>query len=342
MNGKLNTVQENFVFKQVNKNGTFLPTKDYVLPIRENANFTWEENEFSVQVRTNNFGLREDFEVKLEDIKVAFFGDSFTFGHGVESNEKYTSIYSSHFVTQREKYVNFSYKNGFQPEHYEFYLKNNPNLRPHQVIIGLYLGNDLGSDISETNYDSALNKLELPYRRIFVKGQVANSPTAFKFPLNLLADRSKSVQLFLKVIGKTSFRKYLFINDFEGPNSINSVALEQGNVQLLKNRAVSSLLRTKKLVQDRGGKLTVLVIPQNYFFSVNNPHVNPALRSQLSLLRNGNNLANKFIEVCYKIELDCLDLRPYLDKNSYFKFDGHWNARGHSNVGNALFHHLNN
>ncbi len=338
----LPTIQENFVFKQVNENGSFAPTKDYVFPIRENANFTWTEGEFSVQVRTNSFGLREDFEVKLSDIETAFFGDSFTFGHGVESRERYSSVYSSYFDNQREKIVNFSYKNGFQPEHYEFFLKNNPNLRPKNVIVGLYLGNDLGSDLLETKYQHLSNTLELPYRRIFLKGQIANSPTVFRFPLNLLADRSKFVQLFLKITNKTVFRKYLFDNNFKGPNSVNSVSLEQGNEQLLENRAVKSLLRTQNLVQDRGGKLTVLVIPQNYFFTDEYPHVNPVLVSQLSNLRGEKNLANTFINVCRKIDLDCLDARPHLDKNSYFRYDGHWNAKGHREIGDLLFQYLNN
>lgn len=342
MNGKLASVQENFIYKQINKNGSFAPNKDYVLPIAENNVFTWTEREFSVQVRTNSFGLREDFEVKLQDIETAFFGDSFTFGHGVESRERYSSVYSSYFGDQREKIVNFSYKNGFQPEHYEFYLKNNQNLRPRNVIVGLYLGNDLGSDLLETKYEPSSNTLELPYRRIFLKGQIANSPTAFKFPLNLLADQSKFVQLFLKITGKTLFRKYLFANDFEGPNSINSVSLEQGNVQLLENRAVKSLLRIQDLVQDRGGKLTVLVIPQNYFFTDVNPHLNPILVSQLINLRGENNLANKIVNTCRKINLDCFDARQHLDRESYFMYDGHWNARGHKEIGDALFQYLNN
>jgi hypothetical protein len=337
----LSAVQKEFVFKQVNPSGEFTPGKDFVLPIRENTTFQWVSNEFSVNVRTNEFGLREDFEVRLSEMETIFFGDSFTFGHGVEAHNRYSFIYSTHLPSdKRKKVVSLSYKNGFQPEHYEFYFRNNEDLRPKKVVVGLYLGNDLGSDLIETDYDHTANQLTLPYRRIFSEGQIGNSPNAFRFPFNKLADSSNFIELFLKVIGKTSFRSYMFKDGFEGPNSTNRKNLERGEVDLVANRAMQSLNRLNSIVDSRGGKLFIVLIPQNYFFGNENPHIDSELKNELSSLRSGENIMSKTISACKALMLECFDTRPYLDRESYFKADAHWNSVGHSRVGVALFNYM--
>jgi hypothetical protein len=340
INGNLSAVQSSFVFKSVSKNGNFIPNKEFVLPIKENADFTWTERDFSVQVRTNSYGLREDFEVKLEDVEIAVFGDSFTFGHGVNVEQRYSNIINTKISKNSNLLVNFSYKNGFQPEHYEFYLRSNPELRPKTIIVGLYLGNDLGSDVLETQYDSNENILKIPYRRIFSEGQIANNPSAFRFPLNFLADNSFFSELFLKVVGKTKFRANLFKAGFEGPNSLNSVALEKGNLDLFENPAAKSLLRIDKYANSIGSDLLVLVIPQNYFFGSSNPHLSPLLQKNIPELIAGRNLLSSLMDFCASTKLKCLDPSNNLDETSYFKNDGHWTSIGHRQIAEFVFKYL--
>lgn len=337
----LSAVQNEFVFKQMDSSGNFTPGNDYVLPIQENAKFLWVTDEFSVEVRTNGFGLREDFEIRPSEMDTIFFGDSFTFGHGVEGHERYSFVYGSHLPSdKRDKVVSLSYKNGFQPEHYEFYFRNNENLRPKKVFVGLFLGNDLDSDLVETSYDHLANQLTLPYRRLFSQGQFGNSPSAFRFPLSKLADSSNFIELFLRVIGKTPFRPYLFKNGFQGPNSLNSKNLERGEINLVDNRAMQSLKRLSSMVDSRGGKLVVVLIPQNYFFGDENPFIDSELKSELESLRKGKNILSETISACKVLKIDCFDTRPYLDRESYFKYDAHWNSVGHSRVGVALFNYI--
>lgn len=340
INGNLSVVQSTFVFKSVSKNGSFIPNKEYVLPIKENADFTWTERDFSVQVRTNSFGLREDFEVKLEDVEIAVFGDSFTFGHGVNVEQRYSNILNSKISKNGNALVNFSYKNGFQPEHYEFYLRSNPELHPKTIIVGLYLGNDFGSDVLETEYDSSKNILRIPYRRIFSEGQIANNPSAFRFPLNFLADNSFFSELFLKVVGKTKFRTNLFKTGFEGPNSLNSIDLDEARVDLFENAAAKSLLRLDKYANSIGSNLLVLIIPQNYFFGASNPHLSPILQRNIPKLIAGRNLLNSFKDFCALAKLECLDPSNSLGETSYFKHDGHWNSTGHRQIAEFISDYL--
>ena len=151
-------VTNSFIFKPMSEDGTFKPGRDWVFPIQQNASFDWVRDEFNVTVRTNSIGLRENFEIELKDVKVAFFGDSFTFGHGVNVENRFTNVFannSSHF--DAKEVVSMSYKNGFQPEHYEYIIRNTDDLKPDIYVVGLYLGNDLDADVKETLYLSLIH-----------------------------------------------------------------------------------------------------------------------------------------------------------------------------------------
>ena len=58
--------------------------------VKKNFEQKWKHEEFCVSVRTNNLGLREQQDYMGERIDVGFFGDSFTFGFGVEHGERYS------------------------------------------------------------------------------------------------------------------------------------------------------------------------------------------------------------------------------------------------------------
>ena len=341
---ELNPVQSEFIFEKTNPDGLIIPTHEYVLPIKknffikqENTTFKKEYREFSVSVKTNSLGLREDFEIPYSKVKVAFFGDSFTFGHGVNVDERYTNVFAKHFYKKyRNKTVSFSYKNGWQPEHYEFFFRNNEDLRPSYVIVGVYLGNDLGADVLETEYDPKTNQLKVPYQIITENGQMENAPDVYRWPLNWLRDKSYFFTLLIKAVGRSTFHSLLFKRSSECVDSTNDISLELGLTDLSENRAVQSLVRLEKIVQNRGSKFTVLIIPQNYFFHDNNPHIHQDLKSKLNEVRAGRNILVAFKEVCSKYKLDCYDPSDLLDGNDYYTYDPHWKKSGHEKIGKAL------
>lgn len=338
---KSGQVQTQFMFKKTSEDGQIVPTKNYVLPVLENANFKWDSKEFSVTVATNSKGLREDFEITNKDVRIAFFGDSFTMGHGVEAVERYSNVFARNFKTGYEnKTVSFSYKNGFQPEHYEYFIRNNGDLKPEHVVIGLYLGNDLGSDLRETIYDPVTNHLELPYRRILDYGQMGSAPEIYKWPLNHLVDLSNFAKFLVKSVGKTHYRKYILKDGDAGPNMSNEISLELGMDDLRNNRGVKSILRINKIVNARGGILTVVIIPQNYFFGATNPHINSKLKNKVSEVRDGRNILVAFKEVCQIYKLSCFDASTVLQLDDYLNEDAHWNPSGHRKVGLSLAKYL--
>ncbi len=327
-------------FRKDSPNGSIKPNKNFVLPMKENNSVRWKTNEFDVMVKTNGRGLREPFEVENADVDIAFFGDSFTLGHGVEWEDRYTTVFSKDKKFSNYKTVSFSYINGFQPEHYEYYLKANKDLKPIKVVVGLYLGNDLGSDLFETNYDAETNSLGLPLRRVLDDGGMANMPDIYMAPLDFLVERSFFAELAVRIIGNTPYRSRIFKKSNGQPNEPNSTSLDSGLDDLSKNRAILSLLRIKNVVVERGGTLSVLIIPQNFYFGSKNPHINSELRFKIDGLIRGGNLLTQVREVCKQVGLDCIDFPGLLDRQDYFDLDAHWNSSGHRKVGAALANYI--
>ena len=208
------------------------------------------------------------------------------------------------------------------------------------VVVGLYLGNDFGSDVLETNYDPAENDLELPYRLIQAAGQTRINVDRLATPFRQLAQYTYFGKLLVKVVGKTTLRSQLYSKGFEGPNAPNAIELEQGKTDLRNNRAVMSLKRLSVEVSSRGGSLYVLLIPQNFYFRDDNPHIHPALDEHLSEVRQGPNLLSQFLEVCAEYGLRCLNPIDSLSRGDYFPNDAHWNAAGHHKMGNFLVNAL--
>lgn len=324
------------IYKQQNEEGVIEPLKTAVVPVKENYESRWANREFNISVKTNEKGLRDNETFENNEVDVAFFGDSFTFGHGVEVDERYSNVFADSL--QSYKVANYGYLSGFQPEHYEYFIRNNKDLQAKHVIVGMYIGNDLASDIQETNYDRATNSLEIPMRMISEEGSIYNAPKLYVFPINKLIKYSYFTKLVVKMINRSHYRAMLFENLL--PNVPNSVALETGKESLENNRGIVALRELDQMIAERGGKLTVLLIPQNYFFSKKNPHIHPELKDKIEEVIAGNNVYKAIQKELTKLNIDFFNPMPVLSESSYFDQDAHWNKKGHKEVGEALANHI--
>jgi hypothetical protein len=230
-----------------------LVTDERVTPLRRNLDWRWRTAEFDVTIRTNSAGYREDFEFNLADVAFAFMGDSFTFGHGVEASERYTNLFAARLNGRIDpkRVVSLGRNDGFQPEHYEYFLRKHPELRPKHIVVGLYLGNDLESDIGETRFDRQTLSLELPHRTVEDGQTVSTAP--FRIPgLRRLAEISSTARLLAVALNRTVYRNYLFADDAIVPNATNSEPLEFGTLNGFSERAFDSLSNIDGLARERG------------------------------------------------------------------------------------------
>lgn len=305
-----------------------------------NHAFHWKAPEFAVDVRLNDLGYREDFSFALSELDVAFMGDSFAFGQGVDIADRYTNVAAA-FVPGK-KAASLAYPNGWQPEHYEYFLRNNPQLKPRVLVVGLYLGNDLDSDVKETvaTFDDKgyVESLTIPAREVFDGYMITRG--IYPLGLGTLAKYSYTVRLLLIALnGSATWRDYL-VRRSPGvypPNSPNSLPTELGRFDEFSNRAFDSLKRIRSMLMERGGELIVLVIPQNFYVGPSrNPHIARENTSSLDEIVRSGGLKAEVLTRCAQAQLACVDPTPILATDDYFTFDPHWTPAGHRKVGEWL------
>jgi hypothetical protein len=309
-----------------------------VMALRSNLNERWRTRRFDVTIRTNSRGYREDFEFELADVEVAFLGDSFTFGHGVEASERYPRVFADLLQGRIEPthVVSFGRNNGFQPEHYEYFLKKNPELKARLIVVGLYLGNDLEPDVKETQFDRDRLTIDLPYRTAR-DGQLVSTAPYRSSLLQWLTGVSSTARLFAAALNQTVYRKYLFAEGAE-PNAQNSEALEFGALNPYSKRAFDSLLNIAALARERGGRLVVLLIPQNFYAGpVPVPHLAPALWPRIAEIVASGGLRKAAAGRCRELGLECIDAGSVMTPDDFFPGDAHWNRAGHQKAGRLLF-----
>lgn len=302
----------------------------------------WRTAEFDVAMRTNSNGYREDFDFRLADVETAFMGDSFTFGHGVEVSERYTNLFAGRMKGKADpaRVVSLAGNNGFQPEHYEYFLKMNPELRPKHLVIGLYLGNDLEPDVRETRFDRLNLTLDLPYRAVD-NGAVINA-APYRVPFFREQIRlSRTARLTAILLNRSVYRSVLFEADAAIPNAYNSDSLDFGESNGFSNRAFESLSNIRDLVRRRGGDLVILVIPQNFYAgAVATPHLAPGLWRRASDIRARGGLRAAVLGRCKAMEIDCVDAGSVMTPQDFFAVDAHWNREGHRKAAEVLFRYF--
>jgi hypothetical protein len=310
-----------------------------VTPLRRNLDWRWRTAEFDVTIRTNSEGFREDFQFDLADVAFAFMGDSFTFGQGVEASERYTNLFAARLKgrVDPKRVVSLGRNDGFQPEHYEYFLRKHPELRPQYIVVGLYLGNDLESDIRETRFDRQRLALDLPYRRIEGGQSVSNVP--FRIPgFRTLTGISSTARLIAVALNRTAYRNYLFADDAIVPNTTNSESLEFGTLNGFSGRAFDSLSNIDGLARERGGRLVVMLIPQNFYAGpVKTPHLAPALWPKMPEIIASGGVRKAAIDRCRQSGLACVDAGAVMTVEDFFASDAHWNRAGHRKAADLLY-----
>ena len=312
-----------------------LQSEHNVLEIKPYCDVMWQEPEFSVSVRTNSRGYREEFEFEDGRVDVAFMGDSFTFGHGVNVLNRYSNVAARQH--RNLTIVSLSYNNGFQPEHYEYFLDRHPELRPKVLFVGLYLGNDLEGDVIETLIErdkyGKIAKLELPYKDVY-QGVLINRGN-YKYEwLSKLVEVTSLGKVVAARINSSHELRRIFVKEQKLTNEGNRLSTEFGNLDQINLRAIRSLMNIAQMIQMRGGELDVLLIPQNFLVGyVQNPHVAPENAYRLDEIRSRYALMKSVLNLCKNNGLKCHDLSRILTTDDYFEGDAHWNEKGHEKAG---------
>lgn len=345
--------------------------------VKKNFSQTWTEDEFSVQVKTNNIGLREDRDFRGERVDIGFYGDSFTFGYGVESGERYSSQLRRFFPGKT--ILSFSYLNGWTTPHYHFFLKKNPALRPKIGVVGLYLANDLTYDIKST-------AIRLDGRGHLVSVRSLDGkidPRGFEIakdinPLTLLIKMTWTGELAFRriphVLSRLGIKTVAPVKNYPGL----AREFERGHFDAVNHIGLRYLLKMKNYLEARNSRLVVFLIPPNFY--VNNypsdfdleisstvaadkfpanlivkhvprtimKHIFPYYLDTTTAadLREKQYLPKAILKWCRDNGVECVNPLPRFQElerrgaRLYFDQDPHWNRAGHKAAAEVLADYL--
>lgn len=310
------------------------------IEVRKGFQQVWKYPEFEVTVRTNNIGLREDFDYHGEAIDVGFYGDSFGFGHGVEAGERYSDL-----LRQRlpGKYVvSYSYVNGWAPPHYYVFAKRNPGLLPEIGVVGLFLGNDLSCDITETKviFEGGEPTKAVPLlREVDPRGYLVSKD------LNPTTRLIRSTYFGQMLIRKRHLRKigiepkYAFGANAPPPRSFHEGVLDATSVE-----GLGYLERLQGLFVANKKRLVVFLIPPGFYVGdYGGTDLDP---ETLQRVRAQSPATEAVAEWLRKHGIECVDPVPRFQaleqegERLYYEYDGHWTRRGHQAAADVLADYL--
>jgi len=331
--------------------------KGHYYSVKRNYEQIFRSDEFYTVVKTNNLGWRESFDYNHEEIDIAFVGDSFTFGHGVNEGERYSdwtrmSLSPDYFV------ANFSPANGSAPVSQYLYLLQNQELLPKHLVVGLFAWNDLREDMSDTKmihdaFGSPIKteSLSSKVRRdgfIVAKNASDEPDPAWK---NLLRSTNFGSLILLSWhrLELSLLRDSREASGVTLSSNSPKTLFEDGVFDATALESLQYVARLKDLVEHRGGNITVLYIPASYrvgYYPYFCEYISGFTEDQCKALRTTNGIGESIADWCRRNDVQCLDPTNEFrsleasGRHLYFPKDGHWNEEGHRSAGSIISEYL--
>ena len=353
---------------------------DYILPPNQTMHYTTVE--YDVISNTNIYGFRNSvFNLKNEDsvYRILCFGDSWTYGWGVNSKESWPMILQALLLSNG--YKNIQIINGGKTGSYSSIYKRHisywgPILKPNLIIIGLHQLDDL-SQLIENNYS---DKMKIK------SGQEFNFKTEFKFliqsylnssfnqfsdllhfnkdKLELRDDWKYKNQNYITHLGKLDKLRFYSLSD-----SVQKLALT-GNLNpsllqyyidfpersfllnspnhLLTRYAMHELQNDLACIDSICNKLESKLLIANLPSSVfTNHHIdmNYLENNFQKILISNNKVDSIYRSIAVTNKLNYIELTDHFknleDKTKYFYlYDGHPNRYGQNEIAKFIHHHL--
>jgi hypothetical protein len=319
-----------------------------IYAFKPNYNERHKTIDFDVTVETDERGFRLPAPNKIDDIDVLVMGDSFTFGWGLEGEERYGYLFGQQSGL---KTLVASYNNGITTPHYYKYFLLNENFKPSHIIVGLFLGNDIYLDINETDIFNDPFDIALPYRWVDRHGRLRSKGVLKYEFLEYLNVKSFFFKKLLNYILLRKQAAFFLIKDHVRWSSINTKELDMGNPTPQSELALDYLVRLEKECKARNSecKLHTLIIPQRQFVRAVRPDEPEHFKAMKERIKNGKPTSLTYIlDGCEKRKLNCLNPLADLLKAEgegtpmYFEYDGHWSPAGNAEAADFLCRNIKN
>lgn len=267
----------------------------------------WKEaGDFNVSIRINKYGFRDEKNIdNSTESDIFVVGDSFSIGHGVQENRRYSNLLES--MLDMPVY-NISIPTDF--DGYEKLIKyaQENGAKIKTIIIGVCMENDL------KNYESD----DLPY--------YSNRHNNLLMMKMYLTKKSAIYNAFTSIIHGNIYLKRIFIKMGIVDENYASVNKSVYSEEILD----SSVKRLMKLKTERNTpNVIIVIIPSRSLWIGDNQKVELEVH-------------NRFITLLKGCGFKVIDLRSAFEKEGkpleyYFINDGHWNEKGHKRAAEVIY-----
>jgi lysophospholipase L1-like esterase len=288
--------------------------------------------EYNTEVSNNSLGMR-DVEIGAKqpgEYRVAFLGDSFTWGVGVSYGERFTEVAGK--LDPGIRTLNFGVS-GFSPVQYLFQLDRVFPLKPDYVVLVFCLGNDLTDNVEYRPYDhpKPYAKLSSDGTRFEIAGYPLpvseHGPALFgaDSPLRIVGLTKRAIDSWTKPRGGTvrsGARIYAPANILTPPERDTVAALYRINELLL------DAIRQRVEREIGPNRFAVALAPTLFEYRPATADFDPDA-VPAGVLASLNRLG---IPAIYG--------RPALTPADFWERDGHWRPSGHRKFGELIAKYL--
>jgi lysophospholipase L1-like esterase len=288
--------------------------------------------EYSTEVSNNSLGMR-DVEIGEKgpgEYRVAFLGDSFTWGVGVSYGERFTEVAGK--LDPGIRTLNFGVS-GFSPVQYLFQLDRVFPLKPDYVVLVFCLGNDLTDNVEYRPYDHPK-----PYAKLSSDG------TRFEITGYPLSISDHGPELFgagssLRIVGLTKRAIDSFTKRRDGTvRSGARIYAPPASLSAADRAAVGSLYKINELLLDAIRQRVNQEIGPNRFAVALAPTLFEYRPAAADF--DPNVVPNGVLESLRRLGIPVIDGRPALTPADFWERDGHWRPNGHRKFGELIAKYL--
>ena len=297
-----------------------------------NAHGYLTRSEFSTEVSNNSLGMR-DVEVgdkRPGEYRVAFLGDSFTWGVGVSYGERFTEVAGK--LDPGIRTLNFGVS-GFFPVQYLFQLDRVFPLKPDYVVLVFCLGNDLTDNVEYRPYDHPK-----PYARL-AKDGTSVEISGYPLPVSEHGPELFGAGSSLRIVGLTRRAIDSFTRPRGGTRTSGAhINAPPASLTPAQRAAVASLYKINDLLLEAIRERVKREIGSNRFAVALAPTLSEYRPAAADF--DPNAVPNGMLESLRRLNIPAIDGRPALTSADFWERDGHWRPSGHRKFGELIAKHL--
>ncbi|HIF27076.1 MAG TPA: hypothetical protein EYQ40_00780 [Candidatus Marinimicrobia bacterium] len=267
--------------------------------------------DYDVSVFSNELGLRNHKDIKTNYVdEIYVVGDSYSFGQGVEESERYSDQLEGLI---NKPIINISIPTDFQgyDRLINYAIKNGANIE--ELIIGVCMENDLRvyEDINKGDKKDSFIRESIH----FIKIKLTEISALYNFVTSVIHG-NRILSKVAKNIG--------IISKNESYDLASSSALMNS-----KKKTLLSSVKYLKIIREKYKiEPIILIVPSRSLWLGNN-------------INQADEIHKTFIRMLLTENFLIIDPRESFEKGGapmdyHFKYDGHWNAKGHQLVSSII------